>query len=119
MLQVGLLGGGVGRTTVTFLAPPHCVFLTDVPSEEQEHFCLQVELSSILYWNSNSTSNSTEISMVSIEKDETSLQDALGQFSSPDEALPVMHLLWKSCTISWFRLAKELLQVNPSKSKPL
>jgi hypothetical protein len=117
-LQVGLLGGGVGRTTVTFLAPPHCVFLTDVPSEEQEHFCLQVEPSSMPYWNSNSISNSTEISMVSIEKDETSLQDALGQLSGSDEALPVIHLLWKSRPVSWSRLAKELLQLNPWKSKP-
>ena len=53
-----------------------------------------------------------------MEKDETSLQDALGQLSGSDEALPVMHLLWKSRAVSWFRLAKELLQVNPSKSKP-
>jgi hypothetical protein len=46
-LQVGVLFGGVGRTTVTFFAPPHWVFLTDVPSLEQEHFCLQVEPSSM------------------------------------------------------------------------
>lgn len=70
------------------------------------------------YWNSNSTSNSTEISMMSREKDETSVQDALGQLSSSDEALPVMHLLWKPRAVSWSCLEKELLQVNPSKSKP-
>jgi hypothetical protein len=99
-LQVGELFGGVGRTMVTFLAPPHCVFLTDVPSEEQEHFCLQVEPSSMPYCNSNVTSNSTEISRVSMEKDETSLQDALGQFSGSDEAMPVMHLLWKLRPVS-------------------
>jgi hypothetical protein len=109
MLQVGLLCRGVGRTTVTFLIPPHCVFLTDVPLEEQVHFCLQVEPSSMPYWNSNSTSNSTEISIVSMEKDETLLQDALGQLSSSGKALPVMLLLWKSRTVSWFCLAKELL----------
>ena len=117
-LQVGEFFGGVGRTTVTFFAPPHCVFLTDVPSEEQEHFCLQVEPFSMPYRNSNSTSNSTEISMVSMEKDETSLQDALGQFSGSGEALPVMHLLWKPRPVSWSRLARELLQVKPSNSKP-
>jgi hypothetical protein len=99
-LQVGLLGGGDGRTTVTFFAPPHCVFLTVVPSEEQEDLCLQVDPSSMPYWNSNSTSNSTVISRVSMEKDGTSLQEALGQLSGSDEALPVMHLLWKPRPVS-------------------
>jgi hypothetical protein len=100
MLQVGLLSGGVGRTTVTFLALPHYVFLTDVPLKEQKHFCLQVELLFMLYWNSNLTSNLTKISIVLIEKDETSLQDALRQLFSSNETLLVMHLLWKSRAIS-------------------
>lgn len=46
-LHVGLLFGGFGRTTVTFFAPPHWVFLTDVPSLEQDVLCLHVEPSSI------------------------------------------------------------------------
>jgi hypothetical protein len=47
MLQLGLFLGGLGSTTVTFLAPPHWLFLTVVPSVEQELFCLQMEPSSM------------------------------------------------------------------------
>jgi hypothetical protein len=94
------------------------VFFTDVPSLEQEHFCLQVEPSSMPYWNSKSTSNSTEISRVSIEKEGISWHDALGQFSGSDEALPEMHLFPKVRPVSRSRLPKELMQLKPSNSNP-
>lgn len=58
---------------VTFLAPPHCEFLTVEPWEEQELRCLHVEPSPMEKWNSRSASNSVMTSMVLTEKDSISL----------------------------------------------
>lgn len=60
---------------VTFFAPPHWLFLTVDPSEEQALRCLQVEPSSMPYWNSRVQENSGEMSMVSTEKEPTSSDD--------------------------------------------
>lgn len=43
---------------VMLVAPPHWVFLTVVPSLEQELRCLQLDPSLMVYWNSRSQLNS-------------------------------------------------------------
>jgi len=47
MLQLGLDAGGVGRTTVTPVAPAHWLFFTTVPPLWQDDFSLQVDPSPI------------------------------------------------------------------------
>ena len=111
---------------VTFLAPPHCVFLMVLPALSQRERCLQKEPSPMPKWNSRSQLNSGMMLKATTEKASMSApaksQPKLGDDSFWGEHEPTMALPPVRGSRAWTgssaRLPKEEAHDHLSHLKP-